>query len=60
MKLLLGFGLIILGIITFFRYLSNYGMSSFAELIGALIGIGLCTFLPGILLIRSVTNNITK
>jgi hypothetical protein len=56
MKLLLGFGLIILGIITFFRYLSNYGISSFPELIGALIGIGLCTFLPGILLIRSENN----
>lgn len=51
MKTLFGIGLIILGIVSFFRY-PNLG-SDGAETFGALIGIGLFTFLPGILLIRS-------
>ena len=57
MKSLFGIGFIILGIVSFFRYLSNFGMHSFPELIGAIIGVGLFTFLPGILLIRSANKN---
>ena len=57
MKTLFGFGLIILGIVSFFRYLTNFGMHSFPELIGALLGLGLFTVLPGILLIRSDNKN---
>ena len=57
MKTLFGIGFIILGIVTFFRYLSTFGMHSFPELVGALIGVGLFTFLPGILLIRSANKN---
>lgn len=53
MKTLFGIGLIIFGIITFFRYISTYGTPNFYELIGAIIGIGLVSFLPAILLIRS-------
>jgi hypothetical protein len=53
MKTLFGIGFIILGIVTFFRYLSTFGIHSFPELVGALIGLGLFTFLPGILLIKS-------
>ncbi len=53
MKTLFGIGFIILGIVSFFRYLSTFGMHSFPELVGALIGVGLFTFLPGILLIKS-------
>ena len=57
MKTLFGFGLIILGIVSFFRYLTNFGMHSFPELIGALLGLGLFTVLHGILLIRSDNKN---
>jgi hypothetical protein len=57
MKTLFGIGFIILGIVSFFRYLSIYGINSFPELVGALIGLGLFPFLPGILLIRSANKN---
>jgi hypothetical protein len=57
MKTLFGIGFIILGIVSFFRYLSIYGVHSFPELIGVLIGAGLFTFLPGYLLIRSDNKN---
>jgi hypothetical protein len=60
MKTLFGIGLIIFGIITFFRYLTTYGTPNFYELIGATIGIGLITFLPGILLIRSDNKDKSK
>ena len=51
MKTVFGIGLIILGVVS----LSNYpylGVDA-AETIGALLGVSLITFLPGILLIRS-------
>lgn len=57
MKTLFGIGFIILGIVSFFRYLTEYGIHSFPELVGALIGLGLFPFLPGILLIRSANKN---
>ena len=57
MKTLFGIGLIIFGIITFFRYLSTFGTPNFYEAIGAIIGIGLVSILPGILLIRSDNKN---
>jgi hypothetical protein len=57
MKTLFGIGFIILGIVSFFRYVSTFGIHNFPELIGALIGVGLFTFLPGILLIRSDNKN---
>ena len=57
MKTLFGIGFIILGIVSFFRYLSTFGMHSFPELVGALLGLGLFPFLPGILLIRSANKN---
>lgn len=57
MKTFFGIALIILGIITFFRFLSNFGIHSFPELIGALLGTGLFTLLPGILLLRSANKN---
>lgn len=57
MKTLFGIGFIILGIVSFFRYLSIYDINSFPELVGALIGLGLFPFLPGILLIRSANKN---
>ena len=57
MKTLLGIGFIIIGIVSFFRYLSTFGMHSFPELVGALLGVGLFTLLPGILLIRSDNKN---
>jgi len=57
MKTIIGIGLIILGLVTLFRY-PNFG-SDAAESFGALIGIGLVTFLPGILLIRNDNNNRT-
>jgi hypothetical protein len=60
MKLFLGIGFIILGIVSFFRYLSNFGMHSFPELVGSLLGFGLFPFLPGILLIRSANKNKSK
>ena len=52
MKSLLGLGLIILGIVSFFRYLSNYWFSSIYELIGALIGVSIL-IVPGILLLKN-------
>jgi hypothetical protein len=51
MKTLLGVGFIILGFISLTRY-PNLG-KDIAESIGVLIGVGLFTFLPGILLIKS-------
>jgi hypothetical protein len=51
MKSLLGIGLIILGVVTLSKY-PNLGRDA-AETVGALIGVGLFTFLPGILLINS-------
>ena len=57
MKTLFGIGFIFLGVVIFFSYLSNTGKHNFPELIGALIGIGLFTFLPGMLLIRSDNNS---
>lgn len=57
MKTLFGIGFIILGIVSFFRYLSTFGIHSFPELVGALLGLGLFPFLPGILLIRSANKN---
>jgi hypothetical protein len=51
MKSLLGIGLIILGVVTLSKY-PNLGRDA-AETFGAFIGIGLFTFLPGILLINS-------
>ncbi len=56
MKTLFGIGFIILGIATLFNYPYN-GYTSLSELIGLLIGAGLFTFLPGILLIRSDNKN---
>lgn len=41
MKTLLGLGLIILGVVSFFRYLSNYGFTSIYEFIGVLIGLAI-------------------
>lgn len=55
MKTIIGIGLIILGLVTLFSY-PNFG-SNGAETFGAFIGIGLITFLPGILLIRSDNKN---
>lgn len=55
MKKAIGIGLIILGIISLFRY-PNLGADA-AETIGVLIGAGLITFLPGYLLIRSANKN---
>lgn len=52
MKSLLGFGLIFLGVVSFFRYLSNYGFTSIYELIGVLIGLAIFV-IPGILLLKS-------
>jgi hypothetical protein len=52
MKSFLGFGLVILGVVSFFRYFSIYGVPDFFEFIGMLIGT--CIFvIPGILLIKS-------
>ena len=55
MKTIIGSGLIILGVVTLVRY-PNLGRDG-AETFGALMGIGLFTFLPGILLIRSDNKN---
>jgi hypothetical protein len=52
MKTLLGFGLIILGVVSFFIYLFNYGFTSINELIGVLIGLAIFV-IPGILLFES-------
>jgi hypothetical protein len=56
MKTLFGIGLIILGIVTLFRYPYN-GYTRLPELIGLLMGVGFFTFLPGILLIRNNNKN---
>lgn len=58
MKTAFGIGLIILGIVTLTRY-PNFGVDVY-ETIGAVIGAGLLTFLPGILLIRSDNKIKTK
>lgn len=55
MKTLFGIGFIILGIVSLGRY-PNLGVS-IPETIGAFMGAGLFTFLPGILLIRSDNKN---
>lgn len=55
MKTVFGIGFIILGIVSLGRY-PNLGVCV-PETIGALIGTGLFTFLPGILLIRSDNKN---
>ena len=54
MKTIIGFGLIILGVVSLFRY-PNLG-SDGAETFGALIGFGII-IVPGILLIRSDNKN---
>ena len=56
MKSLFGIGLIILGIVSFFRYLTEYGIHSFSEFMGVLISFGII-ILPGILLIRCANKN---
>lgn len=58
MKTVFGFGLIILGLVSIVRY-PNLGVS-FPETVGALIGVGIITFLPGILLIRSDNKDKTE
>ena len=58
MKTVFGIGLIILGIVSIFRY-PNLGVS-IPETLGALMGAGIITFLPGILLIRSDNKNKTE
>ena len=58
MKTIIGFGLIILGIVSIVRY-PNFGVS-FPETLGALLGIGIIAFLPGILLIKSDNKNKTE
>jgi len=50
MKTLIGFGLIFLGVVTFFQ-VENFGRS-IPESIGTLIGLALFV-VPGILLVRS-------
>lgn len=56
MKTLFGIGLIILGIVTFFRYVTEDGIYSFPELIGVLIGLSII-IVPGILLIKNDLKN---
>lgn len=56
MKTLLGLGLIILGVVSFFRYLSNYGFTSIYEFIGVLIGLAIFV-VPGILLLKNNTKS---
>lgn len=58
MKTIIGIGLIILGLVSLFRY-PNLG-SDGAETLGALIGITLITFLPATLLIMSDNRNKNK
>ncbi len=58
MKTVFGIGLIILGIVSIFRY-PNLGVS-IPETLGALMGAGIITFLPGILLIRSDNKDKTE
>ncbi|MCA6422431.1 MAG: hypothetical protein IM568_06400 [Flavobacterium sp.] len=56
MKTLFGIGLIILGIVSFFRYLTEAGIHSFPELIGVLIGLSIM-IVPGVLLIKNDEKN---
>jgi hypothetical protein len=58
MKTIIGIGLIILGFITLTNY-PNLGKDG-AETLGAIIGVGLFTFLPGILLIKSANKSKSK
>jgi hypothetical protein len=60
MKSVLGYGLIIVGIISFFRFLGANEGVNLPEIGGVIIGVGLLTFLPGILLIRSANKNKTN
>ena len=55
MKTIIGIGLIILGLITLSNY-PNLGKDA-AETFGAIIGVGILSFLPGILLLKSANNN---
>jgi hypothetical protein len=55
MKTLIGFGFIILGIVSLFRYPYS-GYTGIPEMLGVLIGFGII-ILPGILLIRSDNKN---
>ncbi len=55
MKTAIGYGLIILGVVSLSKY-PDLGLDA-ADTFGALIGAGLFTFLPGILLIRSANKN---
>jgi hypothetical protein len=57
MKTVVGFLLIILGVVSLFRY-PNFGVS-IAESIGVLIGLSIFV-VPGILLIRSDMKNSDK
>lgn len=59
MKSLLGIGLIILGVVSFFRYLSNYGIFSFPEFVGVLTGLAIFV-VPGILLIKNANKDKSK
>lgn len=56
MKTVFGIGLIILGIVSFFRYLTEGGIQSFPELVGVLIGLSIM-IVPGVLLIISEEKN---
>ena len=58
MKTIIGIGLIILGLITLGNY-PNLGKDA-AETFGAIIGVGILSFLPGILLIQSANQNKNK
>ena len=58
MKTVFGIGLIILGVVSIFRY-PNLGVS-IPETIGALLAVGVLMLLPGILLIRSDNKNKVK
>lgn len=58
MKTLIGIVLIIIGIVSLFRY-PNLGVDG-AETFGALIGVGLITFLPAYFLIKSDNKNKTE
>jgi hypothetical protein len=55
MKAIIGFGLVILGVVSLFRYPYS-GTTGLPELMGVLIGFGII-ILPGILLIKSANRN---
>ena len=55
MKTIIGIGLIILGLITLGNY-PNLGKDA-AETFGAIIGVCILSFLPGILLLKSANND---